>query len=244
MAAGSPILTFHSLDDSGSVISFSPSRFSDDMAKVAERGIPVVPLMRILESPGSIAITFDDGFENFARHAWPVLHRLNFPVTLFVVSGYAGRTNEWDRGKDGIPSMPLLDWTALRELAQEGVALGAHTHMHSDLTKCQPAAAEREIDLSLSCIEAEAGVRPACFAYPYGRSNAAVQTLAAARFAVSCGTKFGYCHPLDSLSNLPRVDAACLRGSVTAGDLMTAKGRSMIALRGPIRAFRQWLESQ
>ena len=42
-----------------------------------------------------LALTFDDGFANFAEHAVPVLQRLSFPATVFVVSGHCGRLNDW-----------------------------------------------------------------------------------------------------------------------------------------------------
>ena len=67
----SAILTYHSLDDSGSVISTPPSRFQRQMEFLAASGIPVAPLDQVLACPGSVAITFDDGFRNLLDHAVP-----------------------------------------------------------------------------------------------------------------------------------------------------------------------------
>src|SRR6202043_11676 len=91
----SAILTYHSLDDSGSVISVPPALFRRQMDFLAASGIPVVPLNEVMKRPGSVAITFDDGFRNFADHAVPVLERHRLPATVFVVSRYCGLTNDW-----------------------------------------------------------------------------------------------------------------------------------------------------
>jgi len=45
------------------------------------------------------AITFDDGYRNLHRHAYPELKRLALPATIFVISDYLqyGRARWWDR---------------------------------------------------------------------------------------------------------------------------------------------------
>ena len=42
-------------------------------------------------------VTFDDGYEDFAELAHPLLRQYEIDVTLFVVSGLVRTTNEWDR---------------------------------------------------------------------------------------------------------------------------------------------------
>ena len=86
----SAILTYHSLDESGSVISMPPALFRAQMECLAESPSKVVPLAEICDRPGAVAITFDDGFANFAEYAAPVLERLSLPATVFVVSGFCG----------------------------------------------------------------------------------------------------------------------------------------------------------
>ena len=86
----SAILAYHSIDESGSVISVAPSIFRGQMQSIVDSGIPVVPLPRILDSPGSIAITFDDGYRNFMEHALPALSEFSLPATVFIVTGLCG----------------------------------------------------------------------------------------------------------------------------------------------------------
>src|SRR5262245_46283197 len=117
------ILTYHSIDDSGSPISVRPDAFERHVEWLASGLVRVTTMERLLEVPASehaVAITFDDGFENFRDVAAPRLLAHGFPVTLFVVSGRIGRTNSWGGCREpGIPELPLLDWPALRRLQEQ-----------------------------------------------------------------------------------------------------------------------------
>jgi hypothetical protein len=115
------------------VISVAPDLFRRQMEALAASRVKVVPLEAIFEHPGAVAITFDDGFVNVAEHAAPVLERLALPATVFVVSGYCGKRNNWPTQPAGIPQLPLMDWTALRGLPPL-FSLGAHTVNHPDLS--------------------------------------------------------------------------------------------------------------
>src|SRR5512145_338101 len=93
------ILTYHSIDDSGSPVSVPPAVFSQHVRWMARSGVRVLPLADMLtldrDDPSpAVAITFDDGFRNF-RDAAAQLNRAGFPVTLFVVTGHVGATNAW-----------------------------------------------------------------------------------------------------------------------------------------------------
>ena len=49
----------------------------------------VEKLQRNQLEKNSIVITFDDGFDNFYTHAWPILQALKLPTTLYLTSYYA-----------------------------------------------------------------------------------------------------------------------------------------------------------
>ena len=66
----------------------------------ARRVISVEELLRVRRgeqelSPGSVVVTFDDGYADFATYAWPVLRELGLPVVLFVPTGQVSRRPPW-----------------------------------------------------------------------------------------------------------------------------------------------------
>src|SRR5262249_19564615 len=145
---------------------------------LASGRVPITSVEDLLAmAPGrnALALTFDDGFENFVTDAWPLLNRHRLPVTVFVVSEHVGRDNRWGGSEErGIPTLPLLTWPTLRELAKRGVTLGAHSRTHVDLTDLDDVALEDEVRGSVDRIEAETGQRARLFAYPYGHVNTRV----------------------------------------------------------------------
>ncbi len=75
---------------------------------------------------------------------------------------------------DSHPPRPqlMLNWDEARVLRDSGwVELGAHTHSHPILSRCDDATVAEEIKLSRDILERELGVVPRLFAYPNGRRD-------------------------------------------------------------------------
>src|SRR5512138_3597748 len=104
------ILTYHSLDDSGSVISIAPRLFREQMKSLQTSGLPVVSLEQVRTAPGSVALTFDDGYRNFLDCALPVLAEAGFPATVFAVTGFCGLVPGWSGQRASVPALPLMSW--------------------------------------------------------------------------------------------------------------------------------------
>ena len=243
MTAGdSLILTYHSLDSTGSVISVSPKLFRSQMKFLAESGKTVVPLANIRNVPGSIAVTFDDGFRNFYRYAFPVLREYRISATVFVVSGYCGKHNDWpSQPGQGIPLLELMSWPELQEVARYGITLGAHTVTHPRMTAITEAEAESEMRECRSEIEQRTGLPARTFAYPYGDCNAAVRRLTGRYFDIGCSTDFGFVSAGSAMLQLPRIDAYYLRNPFWFERMEATSGRAFLAVRGGLRTLRQRL---
>ena len=80
----------------------------------------------------AVAITFDDGYENFYQFALPQLQRHGFAATVYVVAGLIGRTAEW-LAADGLAPAPLMDTARLREVRRAGIQVGSHALHHAPL---------------------------------------------------------------------------------------------------------------
>jgi len=240
MTAGqSTILAYHSLDDSGSVISTPPSLFRRQIEFLADSGIPVVPLDQALKKPGSVAITFDDGFRNLLDHAVPLLEHFQLPATIFVVGDYCGRRNNWpSQPQHGIPDLPLLGWDELKGLPGS-IAIGAHTMTHPDLRRLSPAKCKWELSECKTQIEQRLARRVRWLAYPYGASSREVRSIAGEDFDLAVGTSMHFLRDRNDCLNLPRIDAYYLRGRFPLEQLHTFQGSLYVGLRSFLRGARR-----
>ena len=216
------ILTYHSVDETGSVISIDARTFRRHVEWLAKGHVRVVSLEQIVSVPpdeDAVAITFDDGLASFGSVAAPLLLKHGLPVTLFVVTDAVGSSNVWRGRQDrGIPVQPLLDWEQLGALQEAGVHLGAHTCTHPDVTTLAGDALEREIVASKQRLARELGVDAATFAYPYGAVNHASRDIVARTFRLGCTTRLAALAPEEDPALLPRLDSYYLRspGSLEA----------------------------
>jgi len=240
---GCAILTYHSLDHSGSVISVRPKRFRIQMETLAAGSAKVVPLTEVLDFPGAIAITFDDGFLSLAEHAAPVLERLALPATIFVVSGYCGGRNDWPSQPPGIPRMPLMSWAVLRDLPP-CFSLGAHTVTHPDLSALEEREILREVCESRTEIEQRTGRQVATFAYPYGAADARAAAVVRREFALGCGTRLNFAGPEEDRAMLPRLDTFYLKSPRWFAQPFSASSRLYIGLRRRLREVRAVLKAE
>jgi peptidoglycan/xylan/chitin deacetylase (PgdA/CDA1 family) len=240
------VLTYHSIDDGGSVISTSPADFRRHVAWLASGAVRVVPLDGIAALPDdvdAVAITFDDGFANFATYAAPPLLDHALPVTLFVSTARVGGDNRWSGTADaGIPVLPLLAWDRLLALAARGVTLGAHGRTHRRLAGLSPAATlEQEIAGAGRELAERAGVAPSSFAYPYGSCDAASAAIVRRHYACGVSTELRVLGAADSPEMLPRLDAFYFRDVATLATWGTPAFRRRLRLRAAARDARAWV---
>ncbi len=164
--------------------------------KARRRIVPLVELVDRLEDPKAVdlaAITFDDGYCDFAEIAVPVLEAAGAHATLFVPAGLVGRSNEWDSGTHA--TRPILDAQSLRQLDPAHVEIGGHGYSHRRIVALNRESLELE---TLGCRRELERIleRPVrLFAYPYGQrgdfDSAAERAVAEAGFQLACSTCFG-----------------------------------------------------
>jgi peptidoglycan/xylan/chitin deacetylase (PgdA/CDA1 family) len=237
---GSAILTYHSLDNSGSVISNSPGLFQAQIESLVARGITVTSLENLRRTPRAVALTFDDGYQNFAEFALPLLLRHRIPATVFIVSGHCGQSNSWEASRH-IPRLPLMSWDTLRSLPADLISFGAHSISHADLTRVSTERVQTELRQSRTEIEQRTGRPVSCFAYPYGALNKSVRDAAALEYQLAVGTRLARVPDDPDPLNLPRIDAYYLKRlsqfrHQTAGD-----SNGYLAMRRWLRQLRSAL---
>ncbi|MGE0555675.1 MAG: polysaccharide deacetylase family protein [Gemmatimonadales bacterium] len=241
------ILTYHSIDGSGSPISIDAASFARHVEWLASGRVRVVPLEEI-EAGGAgaedaVALTFDDAFRNFATDAAPRLLDRGLPVTVFVVTDQVGRSNAWGgRADPRLPELPLLDWDELGRLAERGVTIGSHTRTHPRLSKLPAEVRDGELEQSAERLERELGARPRWIAYPYGDVSPAVRDAAARRYAGGVTVVYRPLSAADDRYRLPRLDAWYFRKPGSFDRWNRPDFRSRIWARRQARSARRLFE--
>ncbi len=154
----------------------TPEAFAEHLSALSERGYTSIRLadwQRALDHgqplpARPVLLTFDDGYEDFAEHAWPLLQHYGFGALAFIVTGCVGRHNAWDTDAS---SEPLMHWATLRALRDAGVEFGAHSVTHPRFTVLSPAEAFAEAARSRLQLEQELQLPVDTFAYPYGAED-------------------------------------------------------------------------
>jgi peptidoglycan/xylan/chitin deacetylase (PgdA/CDA1 family) len=108
------VLAYHRIDRldarpdlSRTLISATPDEFDQQMEFLAAK-YHVVSMQEVRDAfarcaplpPRAVLLTFDDAYQDFAEHAWPILKRYRLPATLFVPTAFPDdpeQTFWWDR---------------------------------------------------------------------------------------------------------------------------------------------------
>jgi peptidoglycan/xylan/chitin deacetylase (PgdA/CDA1 family) len=241
------ILTYHSLDDSGSVLSTSPKAFAEQMEILSDSDVKVISLDHapdLIENshPAAerlVAITFDDGFQNVLTTGLPILQRRGFPATVFLVTAYCGGDNSWPSQPQHVARRPLLDWSQIKEMSAAGISFGSHTCTHPDLTCLPPQFAEQEMITSKKTIEDSLGRSVQLLAYPYGAYNQTVKQFAQLHFSLAFTTELDFVRTASDLAALERLDCYYLRHSILFRRLFSPKIAAYIRFRRKLHALRR-----
>ena len=141
--------------------------------------------------PGrAVCVTFDDGYEDFAETAWPLLRRYGFGAHMFLVADLVGGVAEWDAAEG--PPAPLMDWATIERLRREGVTFGCHTCSHPRLTRVGPERVAASCAARRTLLEDRLGAEMSSFAYPFGSVDSlARNAVDAAGFATAVTIREG-----------------------------------------------------
>jgi peptidoglycan/xylan/chitin deacetylase (PgdA/CDA1 family) len=175
-----PILVYHNLGpQSKGRLVLGADAFAQQMRYLKTEGYRVITLADFVEwlhgrrqlPRRSVVLTFDDGYQSFRAHAYPVLKALGLPATLFVYTDYVGASRN------------ALSWDDLKTLAAEGFDVQAHSKTHADLRRGAGEAdaqyarrMQAELGEPVRLFQRQLGRGVTFLAYPYGRVDDALLT--------------------------------------------------------------------
>ena len=187
---GVAVLVYHGIGSAGSAdgdLTTSPGRFGEQLAMLREAGMTAVTASEVAAAfrgditlpPNAVMISFDDGRSDAMMYADPMLRDAGMRATMFVIADAAAE-----------PGVYYESWDGLREYGRTGrwdfQSHSAGSHHEQDVPgdgPALPALTSLGYDESLAgyadrvaddlrrvdrMLEAELGVVPSAFAYPFG----------------------------------------------------------------------------
>lgn len=242
------ILTYYSIDNSGSAISTSPVLFSQHLRYLKEKHFNVITLsqgLKLLQghepTDKKVVLTFDDGYENFHSRAFPLLSQYHFPACVFLVTRYVGRDSSWDK-KSKAPTQRLLNWSQIEKLCHSGIEFGSKSLTHRDLTRISIDEVREEVEESKRMIEEHIGKGVHLFAYPYGLYNSTVRDMVRKHYDAAVGGNVAEATDKEDPFDLSRVDVHYVAGHFEL--LGKAIATPYLAIRNTVRQIKGSLKKE
>jgi peptidoglycan/xylan/chitin deacetylase (PgdA/CDA1 family) len=163
------ILLYHNISKTfspyGSIV--FPDVFAKHIRFLKRKGIKFLEPREFFEADSGVLLTFDDGFSDLYEFAFPVLVEEKVPALIFVVSGYAGRKNDWDVTLGKL--FTHLSWDKIKEMHEYGITIGSHSHLHPDYSRSPVELVKQAMEVSFKTISDKIGERVKYLSYPFGR---------------------------------------------------------------------------
>ncbi len=174
-----PILLYHRIEivspeADPSRLSISPKMFETQMRYLHKERYQCLSLNELLllkaqKQPlakKSFVLTFDDGYKDNFSNAYPIIKKYGFSATIFLVVDCLGQESNW-QGATGKMAAPLMNWTEILEMQENGITFGSHTHSHARLPLLSTAEIVYEVQNSKRVLEKNLGREITLFSYPY-----------------------------------------------------------------------------
>ncbi|AFS79569.1 polysaccharide deacetylase [Gottschalkia acidurici 9a] len=226
-----PILMYHHVvndESKNNLITITDKRFKEDMDYIKENGYTSISFKELIDYKEGrrklpdrpIIITFDDGYYNNYKYAYPILKEKNMKATIFVVGSRLGIANY-----NNDPRYSYFSWGEGKEMYESGlVEIQPHTynlHYYKESSDhgegALPKSGEtkeqhhdrfsKDTENIVKAIKENIGCDSYVFAYPYGKYNDTnEEVLKDMNFKVTLTTKSKYADITDELYHLKRIN--------------------------------------
>jgi peptidoglycan/xylan/chitin deacetylase (PgdA/CDA1 family) len=176
------ILMYHMVSESRPGAAFnklrvSPEKFEKQVKWLADKGYHFAFMSELAQPEklplNTVAITFDDGYEDNFLNAHPVLAKYGARATLYLVEDRFDR--DWSVYKKShhntgeLKREHKLSDVQVEDMLDSGLwELGGHTATHANLSALEPEEKLQEIQGSKHRLEEKFHTRLSSFAYPFG----------------------------------------------------------------------------
>lgn len=204
-----PILNYHQINNEAhNPLTLSASQFEAQMAYLHREGYTAITPDQLADflqygkelPPKPVLITFDDGYADNYRVAYPILQKYHFVATVFLITDFVGNNGRY------------LNWKQVREMAQNGFSFESHTLSHINLADASDEEITSQLVNSKAAIEQWLGQKVEYLAYPGGAYNRRVTSLVRqagyrAAFTINFGRAKKHCE-LFTLNRMPMFEGS------------------------------------
>jgi peptidoglycan/xylan/chitin deacetylase (PgdA/CDA1 family) len=186
-----PVLCYHRVlpgleRGARDICGITPEKLDAQMSFLAESGFQSLSLEEFLDMARGrtqlrkrcVLVTFDDGYVDNYRIAWPIARRHDIKINLFILVEFAGRTDpvilsqRSENVTAHIQKFPDLwrhmSWEELRVMKESGVSIGLHGYSHQKLIEMNRHVLTQEATLAIQIFKEELGEHPNAYALPFG----------------------------------------------------------------------------
>ncbi len=154
---------FHEVGYNQDTLSIEPKTFKAMLRELKQKNFTFLDANDIIaikngklkQPQRGVFIGFDDGYEGVYTYAYPILKEEGAKATFFLVAKTLSRPNR-------------LSYAQVREMLNNGMAIGSHTVNHIDLDTLQPDKIFRELNDSKYDLQNAFEVPVEAIAYPCG----------------------------------------------------------------------------
>jgi peptidoglycan/xylan/chitin deacetylase (PgdA/CDA1 family) len=184
-------------------LSVPPKRFEEQLRYLRQQGYTTISLNDLALHltrgkalpPKPIVLTFDDGYADAYRHAFPLLQRYDFTGTFFLISA------QLDAGNPD-----FLSWAEVEEMYGAGMRFEPHSYDHPDMRSRSFEFVVFQVLAPKEAIEARTGEECRFFAYPFGyHDQFVIDVLRSAHYWGGVLTAQGATHDAADLFTLRRI---------------------------------------
>jgi peptidoglycan/xylan/chitin deacetylase (PgdA/CDA1 family) len=217
-----PILMYHMIVQKPApenMVAVSLQAFERQMRFLKEHRYNVIPLESLAglirqnkRIPAkTVVITFDDGWDNVYKYAFPVLKKYKLPAAFFIITNEVGRIGP-------LGYRDRVSWDELKEMQDSGlITIGSHCLGPEPLINIKSdEVIKHEIFGSKKVLEQRLGRPVQLFSYPEGKFDAKIRNwVIEAGYTCAVATKPGKDYPSNDPFALKR-----LRISENASNLL------------------------
>ena len=161
-----PVLNYHQINDRDeNSLTVHTDEFDEQMKYLSDNGYHTITPEEMMDAwengtplpEKPVILTFDDGYVDNYKNAYPILEKYNLKGTIFLISDFIGTYPNY------------MTWAQVDEMQQSGlIDFESHTLSHPELDKIPADEVWHQLDSSKKALEWRLGKPINFIAYPCG----------------------------------------------------------------------------